>query len=587
MKRFSFLFLLIFFLFLSGCSKPVEPELPNEPLPDEGEEVEENEVLKEEIFAYLLNEYENKIIDCNFDYIKNYQEKATIQLYSFDEEYLDNDGNYFPPIVDYHTELLFVVTIDGKEYEIFIPVVFKGTGDEFDAIVAEIDKEVPKYLSISITLPTTSMNYNCKIEWESDDESVITSKGTITKDKIERDAILFYRITFNNETREYFKVVTVAKMSNTEKLNIVREWLNEKMSAIDVVDSDIELPKKHEELGAYIIWESWNPTTLSSNGKYTKQFRDEKVILEATISISVNTIKQRYTFTTKGENEEDMWKKIENFLERINVKEVKNQKFYLYGWEEGYQRIPTQNIGYLPFYDQKEMEIKVDLLPDSSPLKPNTLRTATKYVVIHNTGMGHPTATAEGLNEYIHTTDRIASWHFSIDDKETYQHLGLDEVGWHAGDGSTTYLNPGSGGIGGGNQNGIGIESCVYAGVDFNKVMRRLAKLAAMLLIEYDLGINDVKQHYDFSGKDCPQVIRQSQRWNELLELIRLEYFAQTELKDVSFEWISLNPEIMDNEGTVINHPGEETEISYKVKVTYNGETKEYTFNSKLLELKG
>ena len=116
--------------------------------------------------------------------------------------------------------------------------------------------------------------------------------------------------------------------------------------------------------------------------------------------------------------------------------------------------------------------------------------------------------------------------------------------------------------------------------------MRRLAKLAAMLLIEYDLGINDVKQHYDFSGKDCPQVIRQSQRWNELLELIRLEYFAQTELKDVSFEWISLNPEIMDNEGTVINHPGEETEISYKVKVTYNGETKEYTFNSKLLELK-
>ena len=233
------------------------------------------------------------------------------------------------------------------------------------------------------------------------------------------------------------------------------------------------------------------------------------------------------------------------------------------------------------------MEIKVDLLPDSSPLKPNTLRTATKYVVIHNTGMGHPTATAEGLNEYIHTTDRIASWHFSIDDKETYQHLGLDEVGWHAGDGSTTYLNPGSGGIGGGNQNGIGIESCVYAGVDFNKVMRRLAKLAAMLLIEYDLGINDVKQHYDFSGKDCPQVIRQSRRWNELLELIRLEYFAQTELKDVSFEWISLNPEIMDNEGTVINHPGEETEISYKVKVTYNGETKEYTFNSKLLELKG
>ena len=182
--------MLLFFLFLTGCSRLEEPELPDEPTLDEKEEVDENQNLKEEIFAYLLNEYENKIIDQNFDYIRIYQDKVTIQLYSFDEEYLDNDGNYFPPIVDYNTELLFVITIDGKEYEIFIPVVFKGTGDEFDAIVAEIDKAVPKYLSISITLPTTSMNYDCRIEWESDDESVITSKGTITKDKIERDAIL-------------------------------------------------------------------------------------------------------------------------------------------------------------------------------------------------------------------------------------------------------------------------------------------------------------------------------------------------------------------------------------------------------------
>ena len=58
--------------------------------------------------------------------------------------------------------------------------------------------------------------------------------------------------------------------------------------------------------------------------------------------------------------------------------------------------------------------------------------------------------------------------------------------------------------IGGGNLNSIGIESCVYQGVDFNMVMRRLAKLTAMLLITYHLTSKDVKQHYDFSGKKLP-----------------------------------------------------------------------------------
>ena len=55
-----------------------------------------------------------------------------------------------------------------------------------------------------------------------------------------------------------------------------------------------------------------------------------------------------------------------------------------------------------------------------------------------------------------------------------------------------------------GNNYGIGIESCIYEGIDFN-IMRRLAKLVAHLLIRYHLDLTDIKQHYDFSGKDCPK----------------------------------------------------------------------------------
>ncbi|MDD2492635.1 MAG: N-acetylmuramoyl-L-alanine amidase [Bacilli bacterium] len=288
----------------------------------------------------------------------------------------------------------------------------------------------------------------------------------------------------------------------------------------------------------------------------------------------------------------EKWQKIENFLDKINLKEIKNQIYFLYGYEEGYEQVPSENNGYLPFYDHLDMVIQESLLPSDSKLKPNTKRKTTKYITIHNTGMAHPSATAKGLAEYIQTTDRVASWHFSLDDKETYQHLGLDEVGWHAGDGShtweETYFNKvyNKECIGGGNLNSIGIESCVYQGVDFNMVMRRLAKLTAMLLITYHLTSKDVKQHYDFSGKNCPQVIREAKRWEEFLYLVDLELFAQKELQDVVFHWQSLTPEIMDNQGKIIDHPGPATKISYQVEVEYNHTKKSYSFTSLLLEKK-
>ncbi len=165
------------------------------------------------------------------------------------------------------------------------------------------------------------------------------------------------------------------------------------------------------------------------------------------------------------------------------------------------------------------------------------------------------------------------------------QHVPLDEVAYHAGDGSTTYPNTWSGGLGGGNRNGIGIETCVNYGSDYNKTMRRTAKLVVELLLEFNLGLDRVKQHYDFSGKDCPQTMRHAQRWQEFMTLIEIEYFGKTTLKDVNFKWTSLSPDIMDNTGKIINHPGNETKVKYKVEVTYKDSTKVFEFESILDEL--
>ena len=39
------------------------------------------------------------------------------------------------------------------------------------------------------------------------------------------------------------------------------------------------------------------------------------------------------------------------------------------------------------------------------------------------------------------------------------------------------------------------------------------------ILKAYDLKLDDVQQHNYFNGKNCPQTIRESGRWQEFLEL--------------------------------------------------------------------
>ena len=42
-------------------------------------------------------------------------------------------------------------------------------------------------------------------------------------------------------------------------------------------------------------------------------------------------------------------------------------------------------------------------------------------------------------------------------------------------------------------------------------------------------------------------------------------------------------PEILDDEGKVINHPGVETTINYQVEVNFAGEKRSFTYASTLL----
>ena len=76
----------------------------------------------------------------------------------------------------------------------------------------------------------------------------------------------------------------------------------------------------------------------------------------------------------------------------------------------------------------------------------------------------------------------------------------------------------------GGNNNSIGIESCINIGTDIYLTWQRTAKLVATLLYDNKLSFDDVKQHHYFSGKNCPQSMRMNGLWNHFMDLVKTEY---------------------------------------------------------------
>ena len=159
----------------------------------------------------------------------------------------------------------------------------------------------------------------------------------------------------------------------------------------------------------------------------------------------------------------------------------------------------------------EDIPVMTDFLPEGTRARPGQKR-EIKYLVIHetdNTGSG---ANAAAHNSFIHQNanaeEGIVSWHYTVDDHQIYQHLPDNEEAWHSGDRE-------------GNHSSISIELCVNADGNFDQTMENAAKLTAFLLKEYDLTIDDVKQHYDFNGKDCPLIIRQEGRWDEFLGMVQ------------------------------------------------------------------
>lgn len=139
----------------------------------------------------------------------------------------------------------------------------------------------------------------------------------------------------------------------------------------------------------------------------------------------------------------------------------------------------------------------------------STTKRLIKYVVIHETDNVNAGVGAKNHANYLsYNNVSSTSWHYTVDDKEIYHHIPDNEIAHHAGEKL-------------GNMYGIGIELCVNKDGDFDKTFENAARLVAYLLKEYDLDIDAIRTHNDFTGKDCPHLILKYNRLDEFKDLVK------------------------------------------------------------------
>ena len=142
----------------------------------------------------------------------------------------------------------------------------------------------------------------------------------------------------------------------------------------------------------------------------------------------------------------------------------------------------------------KSLNLEIDLIPEINSNRSGT-RITPRFITIHNTDNRNRGADARAHARYVKGEDaqrREVSWHYTVDDKRCIKHLPINEKGWHAESG---------------NSKSIGIEICMNEDIDQEAANYRAATLAAILMYDLNISLENVVTHKYWTGKKCPQLL--------------------------------------------------------------------------------
>ena len=187
--------------------------------------------------------------------------------------------------------------------------------------------------------------------------------------------------------------------------------------------------------------------------------------------------------------------------------------------------------GLITEFNISNIKFAQDLIPKTNILARSQLPMKPTHITLHNPASpGEPTA--EELTEYIDNYHGYKSWHLTVISNKVFQELPFIEVGWHAGDG---YNGPG-------NRTSIALE------IGEDEISEQTAKVfVAYLMKEYNIPIENVVPHKNWSGKNCPAYTLQ--HWDKYLKSIE-EYYIEITKEP---HWAEKHKLSLESKGIVIN----------------------------------
>lgn len=171
-----------------------------------------------------------------------------------------------------------------------------------------------------------------------------------------------------------------------------------------------------------------------------------------------------------------------------------------------------------------ELNLTVELIDQGHRNRPGSPIRPTS-ITVHNTSNTHAGADADAHSKFVRNTghyiyqgrERWVSWHYTVDDTKLIKHLPINEKAYHAG---------------AANNSSIAIETCMNDGIDQDAADDRLAKLVAVLLYDLDAGVDAVKTHRDWTGKNCPVLLLK--KWPRFMSKVE-SYLTQIGPRPESF----------------------------------------------------
>ena len=152
-------------------------------------------------------------------------------------------------------------------------------------------------------------------------------------------------------------------------------------------------------------------------------------------------------------------------------------------------------------------------IPKGSKKRPGRAMTP-KHLTIHSTANLKSSARDERSWLTNPGNDSSTGWHIAVDEREAIEAIPLCEMAYHAGDGS-----------GPGNTQSVGLEICESG--DREKTLENAMQVSAATLKRLGLNASALRQHHDWSGKNCPRILRDTGRWNEFCERVKKEMERQ------------------------------------------------------------